>query len=95
MTNEQQQSPIFCLDKLKKLLYNTIWGIKQLQTLAVGLLGYTPKCPAEGRPSLLAEYSTKEISMSPTLSVTKVIGSAPGLRENLLHNLFHEKEVTT
>jgi hypothetical protein len=30
MTNEQQQSPIFCLDKLKKHLYNTIWGIKQL-----------------------------------------------------------------
>jgi hypothetical protein len=29
MTNEQQQSPIFCLDKLKKHLYNTIWGIKQ------------------------------------------------------------------
>jgi hypothetical protein len=32
MTNEQQQSPIFCLDKLKKHLYNTIWGIKQLLT---------------------------------------------------------------
>jgi hypothetical protein len=30
MTNEQQQSPIFCLDKLKKHLYNTIWGIKPL-----------------------------------------------------------------
>jgi hypothetical protein len=30
MTNEQQQSPIFHLDKLKKHLYNTIWGIKQL-----------------------------------------------------------------
>jgi hypothetical protein len=30
MTNEQQQRPIFCLDKLKKHLYNTIWGIKQL-----------------------------------------------------------------
>ena len=30
MTNEQQRSPIFCLDKLKKHLYNTIWGIKQL-----------------------------------------------------------------
>jgi hypothetical protein len=28
MTNEQQRSPIFCLDKLKKHLYNTIWGIK-------------------------------------------------------------------
>ncbi len=26
MTNEQQQIPIFCLDKLKKHLYNTIWG---------------------------------------------------------------------
>jgi hypothetical protein len=32
MTNEQQQSPIFRLDKLKKHLYNTIWGIKQLLT---------------------------------------------------------------
>jgi hypothetical protein len=32
MTNEQQQSPKFCLDKLKKHLYNTIWGIKQLLT---------------------------------------------------------------
>ena len=30
MTNEQQQSPIFRQDKLKKHLYNTIWGIKQL-----------------------------------------------------------------
>jgi hypothetical protein len=30
MTNEQQRSPIFCLDKLNKHLYNTIWGIKQL-----------------------------------------------------------------
>jgi hypothetical protein len=30
MTNEQQRSPIFCLDKLKKHLYNTIWGIKSL-----------------------------------------------------------------
>ena len=30
MTNEQQRSPIFCLDKLKKHLYNSIWGIKQL-----------------------------------------------------------------
>jgi hypothetical protein len=30
MTNEQQQSPIFCLDKVKKHLYNTIWGIKPL-----------------------------------------------------------------
>ncbi len=30
MTNEQQRSPIFHLDKLKKHLYNTIWGIKQL-----------------------------------------------------------------
>jgi hypothetical protein len=30
MTNEQQRSPIFCLDKLKKHLYNTIWGIKPL-----------------------------------------------------------------
>jgi hypothetical protein len=30
MTNEQQRSPIFCLDKVKKHLYNTIWGIKQL-----------------------------------------------------------------
>jgi hypothetical protein len=30
MTNEQQQSPIFRLDKLKKHLYNTIWGIKPL-----------------------------------------------------------------
>jgi hypothetical protein len=33
MTNEQQQSPKFCLDKLKKHLYNTIWGIKQLLTV--------------------------------------------------------------
>jgi hypothetical protein len=32
MTNEQQRSPIFRLDKLKKHLYNTIWGIKQLLT---------------------------------------------------------------
>jgi hypothetical protein len=32
MTNEQQRSPIFHLDKLKKHLYNTIWGIKQLLT---------------------------------------------------------------
>jgi hypothetical protein len=30
MTNEQQRSPIFHLDKLKKHLYNTIWGIKPL-----------------------------------------------------------------
>jgi hypothetical protein len=30
MTNEQQRSPIFRIDKLKKHLYNTIWGIKQL-----------------------------------------------------------------
>ncbi len=30
MTNEQQRSPILCLDKLKKHLYNTIWGIKSL-----------------------------------------------------------------
>ena len=30
MTNEQQRSPIFCLDKVKKHLYNTIWGIKPL-----------------------------------------------------------------
>jgi hypothetical protein len=30
MTNEQQRSPIFRLDRLKKHLYNTIWGIKQL-----------------------------------------------------------------
>jgi hypothetical protein len=30
MTNEQQRSPIFCLDELKKHLYNTIWGIKPL-----------------------------------------------------------------
>ncbi len=30
MTNEQQRSPIFRLDKVKKHLYNTIWGIKQL-----------------------------------------------------------------
>jgi hypothetical protein len=35
MTNEQQQSPIFCLDKLKKHLYNTIWGIKPLLMLAL------------------------------------------------------------
>jgi hypothetical protein len=33
MTNEQQRSPIFRLDKLKKHLYNTIWGIKQLLTI--------------------------------------------------------------
>ncbi len=33
MTNEQQQSPIFRLDKLKKHLYNTIWGIKPLLML--------------------------------------------------------------
>ncbi len=33
MTNEQQRKPIFCLDKLKKHLYNTIWGIKQLLTI--------------------------------------------------------------
>jgi hypothetical protein len=32
MTNEQQRSPIFRLDKLKKHLDNTIWGIKQLLT---------------------------------------------------------------
>ncbi len=32
MTNEQQRSPIFRLDQLKKHLYNTIWGIKQLLT---------------------------------------------------------------
>jgi hypothetical protein len=37
MTNEQQQSPIFRLDKLKKHLYNTIWGIKQLLTVANSL----------------------------------------------------------
>jgi hypothetical protein len=30
MTNEQQQSPIFGLDKVRKHLYNTIWGIKPL-----------------------------------------------------------------
>ena len=35
MTNEQQQSPKFCLDKLKKHLYNTIWGIKQLLTMGI------------------------------------------------------------
>ena len=38
MTNEQQRSPIFCLDKLKKHLYNTIWGIKQ-PLMASALLG--------------------------------------------------------
>ncbi len=30
MTNEQQRSPIFRLDKLRKHLYNMIWGIKPL-----------------------------------------------------------------
>jgi hypothetical protein len=38
MTNEQQRSPIFCLDKFKKHLYNTIWGIKQLLTKVLGKL---------------------------------------------------------
>jgi hypothetical protein len=33
MTNAQQRSPIFCLDKVKKHLYNTIWGIKPLLIL--------------------------------------------------------------
>jgi hypothetical protein len=33
MTNEQQQSLIFCLDKVKKHLYNTIWAIKPLLML--------------------------------------------------------------
>jgi hypothetical protein len=35
MTNEQQRSPIFCLDKVKKHHYNTIWGIKPLLMVAV------------------------------------------------------------
>jgi hypothetical protein len=35
MTNEQQRSPIFRLDKLKKHLYNTIWGIKPLLMLSL------------------------------------------------------------
>ncbi len=39
MTNEQQQNPIFHLDKLKKHLYNTIWGIKQLLTTNGFVLG--------------------------------------------------------
>ncbi len=38
MTNEQQRSPIFCLDKLKKHLYNTIWGIKPLLMMTAILL---------------------------------------------------------
>ena len=38
MTNEQQRSPIFRLDKLKKHLYNTIWGIKQLLTNALQIV---------------------------------------------------------
>jgi hypothetical protein len=37
MTNKQQQSPIFCLDKLKKHLYNTIWGIKPLLMIVDGV----------------------------------------------------------
>ena len=37
MTNEQQRSPIFCLDKLKKHLYNTIWGIKPLLMIVDGV----------------------------------------------------------
>jgi hypothetical protein len=47
MTNEQQRSPIFCLDKLKKHLYNTIWGIKQLLT-SMGKLGREKKETKEG-----------------------------------------------
>ncbi len=41
MTNEQQRSPIFCLDNLKKHLYNTIWGIKQLLTITGAVDGST------------------------------------------------------
>jgi hypothetical protein len=47
MTNEQQRSPIFCLDKLKKHLYNTIWGIKQL-LMTTAPPGYlNPSTPAK------------------------------------------------
>jgi hypothetical protein len=46
MTNEQQRSPIFCLDKLKKHLYNTIWGIKQL--LMGDMRDWAVDCNGEG-----------------------------------------------
>jgi hypothetical protein len=52
MTNEQQQSPKFCLDKLKKHLYNTIWGIKQLLTLTVRAAG----CGLVGAGGVLGLY---------------------------------------
>ncbi len=61
MTNEQQQSPIFRLDKLKKHLYNTIWGIKQLLTYGCGgphpwsvlkKETYVVKCPNAADPKI-------------------------------------------
>jgi hypothetical protein len=63
MTNEQQQSPKFRLDKLKKHLYNTIWGIKQLLTCGHTHLSNIPirfgefndahPCPRNGTRKLL------------------------------------------
>ncbi len=44
MTNEQQQSPIFCLDKVKKHLYNTKWGIKPLLMLHTYVLRVQYNC---------------------------------------------------
>jgi hypothetical protein len=38
MTNEQQRSSIFRLDKVKKHLYNTIWGIKPLLMHSAGIV---------------------------------------------------------
>ncbi len=45
MTNEQQRSPIFCLDKLKKHLYNTIWGIKPLLITTAQFTEQPSVCP--------------------------------------------------
>ena len=48
MTNEQQQSPKFCLDKLKKHLYNTIWGIKQLLMYATKTIWFCEEINRRG-----------------------------------------------
>ncbi len=53
MTNEQKRSPIFCLDKLKKHLYNTIWGIKPLLMIGLRRAGGKPtRCSAVPTPLL-------------------------------------------
>jgi hypothetical protein len=53
MTNEQQWSPIFRLDKVKKHLYNTIWGIKPLlmdKATMDNSLNYGDDLPADWLP---------------------------------------------